>query len=515
MGDFLTLNGWALDAADGSAEDSYQELGARPRSPSGDLGKDVTAEPLALDMATTILGPQDMAAMLGLLRGRGHRFAFDDDAYSASGLYPSATAVVSYRPDTSSTQATEVVAESTTVEYTHPKLGANCVAVERATDNLLTTNQASAETNTVGFTAYDSATLSASDEAFWVEAKSLKCICNAAGGVAGGWFTVNTVVSAETTYTCSLYLLAGSGGAADKLVTIELYDGATSTTKAVELSTTTWKRVEVTHTTGVGLTILNIVAKETTIDSGITFYADGLQIEAGACATSYWPPGDARAAGSLQYRLGCLGARDDLTIAGWFEVAPYAMLDGQTLPLWEIRYNATNYIKLTVADGGLEVTCVPSGIVFAAAQAAFSDREWHHVAVVIRRAPATGSHKAECYVDGALLASDDPASLPTLTGATLYVGCESTATYWWDGLIDELVVVPWGMTAAQIAAWYTREFSDLPFLDVGGDVVGPVEVEMLGRVGSRRRVQAYVDGAWQKCASSLPFGLDEKDPAGA
>jgi hypothetical protein len=81
-----------------------------------------------------------------------------------------------------------------------------------------------------------------------------------------------------------------------------------------------------------------------------------------------------------------------------------------------------------------------------------------------------------------------------------------------DNYFDDLVILPWVASAGQIAVWSAAAaaFSPLPKLDLAGDVIreaGPIEVR--GKPGDTRFVQANVGGAWATNARRVTFTLEE------
>lgn len=503
----LTINGYAVPVAVDGASLSPEDLGSTDRADSGRLGRTRVALKDQLQIDTRWQRREDAAALLGLVLGRGWRAGFDTGMYTSRGQYPSGSPVVTQR-------TSEIIAEAVGTEYTHPKLGAGCAAVEAATTNMLTAN--TAEANDVAlFTAIDSATKALETTTYRSGTNCLKVTTLAnANAVRGGVQTIAVAAVAATQYAGSVYLRATTGTPHVRVYLRDTVNGTNGTVKTVALSATAWRRVEVMHTTGAGSPFVALFVEEDTVDVAIVFLADQWQIEAHAFATSWTAGASTRAAGSLAYSLGELRAQDDLTVMMWCRRSPLVYDTGDTGRLLTIG-DTSNGLYLVSAGGGdsIGVGVIAGGATTSTAIADISAAPvaWHHVALVMRRNPQSGSHRIEAYTDGVLgVDGDADPALPALTAPTLYLGTDSAGANFWNGLIDEVVVLPYGATAAQIAAWYLNEFSDLPKLDVAGDLVAgaSTSVEMMGEGGARVTTQG-APGAPTEVGHRLQFKLRE------
>lgn len=504
MTDFLQLNRWAVSVEDKSAQRSWEEIGSRGASLGGTARDQVVARKRVWEGRSTILSPEDAAALLGLLHRRGDRWSFNSGTTSSKGRIATSAGTVA--------AVAQTIAESVAVERTIPKLGAGCAAIYGSASNILSANQSNVETNTTGFAAVDTAALTRDNAQHWQGGWSLKVVTSGAANSVQGGVQVDVACAGATAYTASVYLRAASG-----TPTVEVLwqddKGTTSTIRNVQLSATAWKRVEVSGTTHGSAATLSLLVLEGIADAGITFWADGLQVEATSFATPWVAGNDpASTAGSLYCTLGELQADDDLTIMCWTRGAPSGT-DGYIIWVGDTATDCV-YLKSTAA-GALLLSLLHDGSAggMSASKASAWDGAWHHVAGVIRRDPRTGSHSAMLYYDGAEAAAADAtigATPPDLIAPTMYVGTDYTGALPLNGFVDELVVLPWAATAAQIAAWYAYEFSDLPYLSASGRFIGPVSVNALPELAGYTLVQAAPDGTWAQDAAQLGIRLREK-----
>lgn len=150
------------------------------------------------------------------------------------------------------------------------------VRVEEGTTNLLTANQASAETDTTGFEVVGDATISRDTAEHWDGLASLKVVTTATQWT--GVSTVKQAATAGTTYTASVYV-KGSGTV---VLSLRAWDDTPTfigqQQSASVTLTGTWQRVTVTYAIPSGATKMDIAILTDTANA-ITFYVDGLQLE--------------------------------------------------------------------------------------------------------------------------------------------------------------------------------------------------------------------------------------------
>ena len=101
---------------------------------------------------------------------------------------------------------------------------------------------------------------------------------------------------------------------------------------------------------------------------------------------------------------------------------------------------------------------------------------------------------------------------PTIVGAGLSVGGFGDSSSIFNGLVDELVLLPYALRGSDVATVYASRFSDLPKLNASGDVLGGVDVEVLGSVtadGMRFTFAADPTAGLTHRNASLAFRLQQ------
>lgn len=188
---------------------------------------------------------------------------------------------------------TEVAAETPTYEA---GVFNNGVHMEESTTNLLTANQSSIEMDTIGFVATaPGITISRDITEHWHGSASLKVETPGvyafegfyAGGVSG--------LSGQV-FTASAWVKAPNGVEMDVMIRRE---GTTNLTRELFTATGVWQRVSMTLILDANTTDLRIYIRTGNAAQTITFYVDGLAIEAKAYATSWTLGGTTRQPDSL------------------------------------------------------------------------------------------------------------------------------------------------------------------------------------------------------------------------
>jgi hypothetical protein len=471
---FLKINGWEVPVAVDKGTAAPLELGTHDRSTDETLSIHRGADKLGVDFTTSWIPPETARALVALLRGRGDHWSFDPDdtdsqAYSGKGIELAGTHV-------DHGEFVNVFAGHTVGV---PRFGSGCVEVSKATTNLFTSANVRTGTDTASdisdFTANGGATLTSSSSAAWQGSRSLKV---ASAASAGSGAQAAQACSASTAYCGSVYLKAFSGTPTVRVYLKETTGGsATGTAVSVTLSTSAWTRVSCTITTGAGVSALALVV-DTPSSTAVTFYADGWQLQTGGFATG-WVDGS-RAASAFSAQLGDMRASDDLTIMFWTigsATDGVAWLVGSSTDYLALKQSSAVVVGEVGRTGNVPITYFGGY--------SFDGDDWHHVAVVMRRQPQAGSYNLELYIDGAQY-SPATATLPSLgANPLLYVGTDAGGANPWNGMFDDLVVLPYGLDADQIAGVYglARSFPDLPKLAVSGllvDAPAGLEIEMLG-----------------------------------
>jgi hypothetical protein len=496
---FLTVNGYAVSAAVDSVSIDYEELGGESRAEDGSLRYSRLVEMLIIEAQSVALKRAEWTALRGLIRGRGHRFAFDlDAAYAgtnptAAADYYSANGLAPYLLSAITSRGVEPVYRPAGLR-TGTKFGTGCIEVASARTNLLSSNVATGtdtSSNTTGFTGIATGTPTSSTEQAWQATRALKLAMTSAND---GVLTDAVAAAASTWYAGSCYVRAASG---TPQVQVRLRDstGAEGNAVTATLSSSQWTRVECAMQTAGGATTISL--RIIGLTSAFDFYVDGLQIEASAnganseatsVATS-WVNGS-RGARSFAYQLGFLHPEDELTVMFW-TAGPAVAAAAQRL--FAITSDGGNEgLALSIASGGgLSCTTAVGGASTSTTVGTFgTSQDWKHVTLVMRRVVETGELAIECYVDGVAQSGGSP-TLPSFSATPLF---------------DEFIVLPYAVTAGMVTAFYNRAFSNLPELEVAGDLVGDT-IYCRGSTGALAPVEAAIDSTMRRTAGALPYTL--------
>lgn len=532
MTDFLLVNGYAMPVRYGTFKRSQNVAPALQRAIDESLHSHANGRKIAIQGGVPIREPATAEAIAGLLSGRGHVFHFGADTAtsssrtvdlcSARGLYPSGTPIgylaksAAFNNGLSATDS-----YSTSSNVTMEKLGGGCLQTGPAATNLLTPNCADGtdtSSATTGFTARVGAgtsVLSSSTAAYFRNSRSL--LATVSAHVAVGWECEYASGVASTMYAGAVFLLAVSGTPQVDVWIRDNTAGTDGTKVRVTLSPTVWRRVEAAHTTsGAGGAHVVKLIVETAGTTGDDFYADELLL----CATSTpnagaWVAGGAtRTATNLLYPLLDFRATDDFTIMAWVRTNLLSSgVGGLGQVLFQIGDSTTNCVSIAGQLGDDGVTTLVNGVAGAhedlGSYLSDANAEWTHVAVVVRRLDGS----ITTYGDGVVSGAAATGSLPSFSEPILAIGSDIAGAHIFEGLIDEVVFVPWAMSTAQIAAWYAREFSDLPRLDVSGSHLAGTSVEMEMLSDQNELADSYVsgstDGVFSERHRELGFKLVE------
>ena len=317
------------------------------------------------------------------------------------------------------------------------------IMVEEGTSNLLTANQSSVETDTTGFIQEGAGnTLTRDTTTSWQGIASIKII--SAAGIGYGARATVTSASASTTYTASAYIKGSVGG---ERVRILLFDVTNNYTLANITLTTFWQRIKTTLTTGV-LPVTDFrIRIETQYSEVLTWYADGLQLEQKAYATSWTLGGSTRSPESLTIPTAGVLSSAAGTIEGYVNLnrAPGTieqyLFDGGGA----INNNLQIYVgtdgKLRAAYGTGAATVTITGT------HVLTMGVWYAIAVKWSASGVT------LYLNGAVEASSGTA--PGFTfGANAYIGSKNDSTSQLDGQIDDLRISSIARSDADILAGY-------------------------------------------------------------
>jgi hypothetical protein len=497
----VTVNGIEAPIATDSARLGDRIVGGDVTADDGSLHRARSVYMDTLSATTRLLSPTDALAWRGLLEGRGHRLSCDVDP-DYTGTDPSAGAdqytsrgvlLVGTASRRGGYAHTGVIPALSTVALGTDSYFDQAIAAEEGRTNLFPANVrrgTDASSNTTGFQTAGGGTLASSTTYAFEGLRSVSFQSTSAG-----LHTVETsaaglaTVTGSADYVVSFYARVASS---TLVVDVEVYDNDGGATTVSLTFTSTWQRFEIVHTAEPSATTAGI--RWTPAATG-TIYLDAIQIEAGTFATSWVGAGalstDVRSAGGISNQLTDVRRQDDLTVMGWF----YG-------PQWDLKTNARYASDATLwslgestegvslrhngSTGALDLRIASSLAAEATAVSyatGIGNKAWHHVAVVLRRAPTTGVYKATLFVDGASVGTPtDTYAIPSWGPApTLYLGRRFGGSGYFNGIVDELVVLPFALTAAMISTTYNARFSDLPRLNVAGDYFGET-IEALGKV---------------------------------
>ncbi len=170
------------------------------------------------------------------------------------------------------------------------------VAVDEATTNLCTNNQASVETDTTGFTAVNAGVLTRVLTEYFYGAASLRCVTP--NMLAGEGFYIGIGAVAAVAHTGSIYV-KGTGDL--QIYLRDITNGTNGVSQTITL-TSNWTRYHCHHTAGAACADFRLYIVTTGLQ-GITFYYDGGQVEALNYPTSWTAGGTSRIEGDLEYDI--------------------------------------------------------------------------------------------------------------------------------------------------------------------------------------------------------------------
>jgi len=542
----LTVNGIEVPVATDSARLGDRVLGGDVTADDGSLHRARSAYMDVFNASTRLLSPTEALAWRGLLEGRGHRLSCDNDPardstdpsaeydpYTSRGLY---LAGVASRRGGYAQYGAEIFgstypnATATVVALGTDAYFDQAIAVESATENLFPervrrAGDLGSGSSSAGFATSGAGTLALETTIVVEGANSIKFTPVTP---ATDWFEVASGYRATPADSAAHALSFWMKASTPMNVIASVRDDGPSTTTVTFALTTTWRRFSIAHLPGGGSGASSMWLRWVPQSAG-TVYVDAIQAESGAFATSWVGAGSA----ATQSRSGTPGLaaglsdmrrQDDLTVMGWF-LGPSWNLETDAFwsvnaVLWSLGTEAEGvHLRHNGSTGALDVR-IASSLAAESTATSYStgigNKAWHHVAVVLRRAPTTGHYKAALYVDGALVGTPSSAlAIPSWGSApTFYLGRKfASLSNPFNGVVDELVVLPFAVTADMIATVYAARFSDLPRVNVSGDYFGET-VECLPTVtGDGLRYTAAQDATagFQSRNAVLAFALSQAD----
>jgi hypothetical protein len=522
---FLELNGFSICTNRGG-DMRPNEIGDRKRAYDGTARKSIRAVKKEWSFSTVRDSEYESEAFKGTIRGDGDCWHMDGDGYSTRGGPEQSGGVRTFH-DADAADGDPVNWVKAAAIIPAAKYGSGSVEVDDPANNILLADSRDAENAPTGYVAINGATLSGDVTHYWQGTKSVKCVCDAIGAADG----VATAIispgagSATKKYWASVYVKGAVGG---ENISYNMYDATNAVVGTIAAFTIpaadTWYRLFTDITIGaLDCTSLQFFVFETVPASAITFYCDGFQIEQNTYPTS-WYDGNRSGAGLMRATVGATQfVRDatDLTINVW-STGSYWTDDvwRDVLSINTALGLADNRIRLQHrTDGAFEdirVTTAVDGVfpVSMIGAAQVWDWGWHMYTLVLRRNFETGENERELYYDGVLIASDAVGGrAPTLAASNqIFFACWGAASEL-NGRVDDVQVLPFAATAAQVAAWAAmgQAMSDLPYLIASGDFINADSVIVLGEVVSMP-YRAFADGAagWRSNAREVSFELREK-----
>jgi hypothetical protein len=446
------------------------------------------------------------SAIEGALQGLGESFPYDSDLYSGGGLGVADSSAGNLRWGTAGS-GEEIRLGN--VNRTGSKYGAGALACEPATVNLLPADSRDAESAPSGYNAVSGAGLAA-DTTFYVQ--GTKSVEVTAAGAGEGVRTDNASVATATKYWGSVYVYA----AATVAVTVTLQENSGATvigSQAISLAGGKWYRVEVSGTTTGAATTLGLQVAATS--GALTFYCDAFQIEADPSTgiATTWVDGTRANASDLSYSASPVAGSYDLTVAAWVRWGWPTTNPTTKGVLFRAQLSATSVIEIYRKASTSEIwvdltdssgTHSTSGTV--------SSNAWAHIAVVITARADDGSPDVTIYQDGVSIGTGTPTSYPDPTAFTdMWIGQNDGANFF-VGSIDDVVVAPYPMTGAQVAAIVAmaKAMPALSKIYVDGDFLSAPDLTALavGKVDSQPYRDGGVDGTFYNNLRETTFALD-------
>lgn len=496
----LRINGYNVPLAAAGLGAALEVEGTRRRGVHGNLLESVNARAPVLDAGTPWLSPGHVAAIQGLVEGRGHRWPLnlegaDLDLYATTGLYPHGTPVAQPRTAEQHAWPSGNVAV--------PRFGDACLAIDPTTTNIYPANVRTGTDTSGDATGFaerpnDTATtIASSTEQAWQGSRSLKVV--GTGELVGVRLTATSTPG--VVYTASVYVRSPVSATFRLIVTTD-----TPIAQQVTVQPDVWTRIALSRLLPSGSGTIDLVRVD---ESAEPFYLDGFQLEQQARPTS-WVNGSRSQATSLAYRLPDFRTRDNgLCLMGWF-LAVETAADRVLFAAYDETYGAGLVVSASFSPAVITAQAFDGGGPVATAAGTWpTGFAWRHVAAVLRRQPDAGEWGLEVYVDGARVGQAEVGEPPYLgSGTILTVGQHPTSVgaSRWTGLVDELVALPFAPTAGMIAAFAERTFSALPHLLASGRAFGSGDVELEAR-GEVIQVDSLPAATPEGYVSALDFRL--------
>lgn len=311
--------------------------------------------------------------------------------------------------------------------------------MEEGTTNLLSANQSSVETDLTGFFSINGGVISRDTTQYMSGAASLKIVTPGAVEAEGAYLDY-VAASPGVAYTGSVYL-KGTNGTARMCFAAYTSAGAFiawSPNSNIVTLNGTWQRAVLTWTPPANTARLYMyVLTQNGAPQAITFYADCMQIEQKAYATSWVLGGTARSAESLAIPTAGVFTKGNWAVEMTFSPTSKQDITGRFGHLWTLAIDSNNWYRIGItATGQLQISVASGGV-----EKGFSTSLNPVISVGSNYSimfSGDGTNIRAC-VNGVQVGSDLPYTEPVGTlPSFMYVGSDSSGANQCNGLIDDL-----------------------------------------------------------------------------
>lgn len=508
---FLTVNGFTVPLAAGSFDEGERDLGGAGayRAWLGTGRRERRTIKRTFRGETAPLVHADALAVEHLAMGDGDGWPFDGDYYSARGRVPSTLDGCALIPS----------AAADGLAVADRKIGGS-VQIDPATTNALPAGvRDGSGAFGASFFTLDPTDTGTTETGYRFDGASCAKVVTTSivNGIRGGLRTATFAAAAVAAYSGSVWIMIPLALATMRVRVGNVTAGTFGTPVLVTPGPAgTWTRVSgVPSPAFAPGDLLALYVDTASADVATTFYADAFQLEPLAYSTA-WTGAASRLAGALQYAAP-FDSRDEVTLAFWAKRGDLSI--ARTLAFARFPRGAAVDVGLwarTPGGGSSDLSVAlysqPLGV-SATAAGALASSAWTHVAIVLRRAPASGLPNVQVFVNGTLAASS---ALPGVeldldfrTFGPLHLGAFYGIEQF-NGELDEAHVLPWAAPAGQIAALAaaTRTYAVQPRAIAGGDWLAEDRVFEGQEVVSSYSAHAR-DGAWQSSGRTVRLALEE------
>jgi hypothetical protein len=510
---FLELNGLVIPVTAESGQDKPIDIGNRTRAFDGSFLSDRRARKRMWSASTTPQSEMVSRAIEGAIAGLGEVWPFNftaadlltHDPYGSKGTAPAVTILAprfGIGADGDLVEDENGVAES--------KYGNGSMIVEPACTNLLTNNQADVEGDTSGFTIFNGASSIAVDTSNYIQgAQSLKVVCTAINqGV-----DIDKIGTGSGTgfYSCSVYVKSEDS----RSINVQLIEDPATVLDAmtVTVPADTWVKFTATGNATVDGDVFIRIHNNTA--SAATFYVDAAQISK-TTAPRTWrdPAAGQRTIGDFELPVSVANGATDLTVAFWAKPPTAAPASTASyVVLAELSPLVSSFVVQRRTSGNLRFSTKGSGAANNLEESSPGfDGGWHHIACVLRAYPETGENEKTIYIDGVSVETANPSDPPDLLVIdTVRIG-HSASNEFTDSPIDDLIIVPWAMTTAQVLAIKNMgvAMSSIPRQRLTGDIIPEASKTVEGLITQINRLSGHdSSGNFKSNLSSIQFELQE------